>query len=236
MNATPSTPTSFAWTPSPQDRRCSFWAKALPITKAILPADTEGANSIPAPYLKRGEEIELFDWDIVMYGEANHHRKQRGWTFNTLVALDGRLVELTSTSCINGAIRKISPGNQILRGAGDHAAMMRAARFLTEASDEADRHFRLLAISYNWNDSEFIIPVKFRDVLADRIVSFYGLEDGIDSDNVDALDLLPAQISSSICIKHIATNPTHKLISELQRHVAADSQASTADTVTAVVA
>ncbi|MDO8905967.1 hypothetical protein [Hydrogenophaga sp.] len=114
----------------PNDSRCRYWAKIVRAEQSLpLPAEVQGANDIPSPYLRRGEE-ELMAGDVLFEGEANHHRRtDRGWTYAVSLALpDGRFLCLTSGFGAQKLLLKeqgMAP--EQLKGAGDVAAMVRIA-------------------------------------------------------------------------------------------------------------
>lgn len=65
----------------PGDSRCRYWAKIVRAANPLpLPKDVDGANDIAAPYAKKGDE-ELFPGDMLIEGEENHHRNNRGWSY-----------------------------------------------------------------------------------------------------------------------------------------------------------
>lgn len=65
----------------PADRRCRYWAKVIrKETSLPKPSDVTGANDVPGAYLRTGED-ELFPGDILIEGEENHHRNNRGWSY-----------------------------------------------------------------------------------------------------------------------------------------------------------
>jgi len=66
---------------APVDSRCRYWAKLVRASVALpVPSAVNGANDIPGGYLKRGDE-ELFPGDMLIEGEENHHRNNRGWSY-----------------------------------------------------------------------------------------------------------------------------------------------------------
>lgn len=98
----------------PADSRCRYWAKIVRADVTLpVPSKVDGANDIPGSYLKRGEE-ELFPGDMLIEGEENHHRNNRGWSYQV-------------TYCDSeGLVRRIrNPG-------ADEKAAMKAARLPAE--------------------------------------------------------------------------------------------------------
>lgn len=116
----------------PADHRCRYWAKVVRTGVPLpLPAQCSSAYDIPGSFLKRGEE-ELLPGDVMLEGEANHHRRtDRGWTYNvSVVDLDGNLLHARSGEF--GQLRKRMKAAgmtaELLMGSGDIAAMVRVAR------------------------------------------------------------------------------------------------------------
>lgn len=114
---------------APCDSRCRSWAKVVRATDTSLPMPRAiyGARSLPQGYSSRGDE-ELFPGDFVIEGEANHHRKQRGWTY-WLRGLDasGRRICLESGqfSALKPLLKQAGLEPSLLAGAGDIAAAVR---------------------------------------------------------------------------------------------------------------
>jgi hypothetical protein len=126
----------------PRDGRCRYWAKVVRAGSPLpMPGSVDGANDIPGAYLRSGSEVELFPGDLLFEGEANHHTKQRGWTYD-LRTVRGKISEkgnyryfLGFTAEIKGWVKLLvregkiekSVGVELLKGAGDCAAMVRRA-------------------------------------------------------------------------------------------------------------
>lgn len=120
---------SVTYIPEPHDSRCRYWAKVLTCEDALpAPADVKGANDIPGEYLRQGEEIELFEGDCILEGEANHHSKPRGWTYSVGVVVNGQLCwpPFKNPGVKDFLRAKGDKGG--LEGAGDVAAMVRYLR------------------------------------------------------------------------------------------------------------
>lgn len=120
---------SHSVTVKPLDPRCRYWAKVLRAGDPLpLPSNVEGANDIPGRYLQLGEE-ELLPGDVLLEGEANHHRNARGWTYwVTFVRPNGALVHLTSGFSVQKkAFKAQGMPPELLTGSGDIAAMVRIA-------------------------------------------------------------------------------------------------------------
>jgi len=120
---------SYSYEIRPIDPRCRYWAKIIRAGRTLpMPDDVHGAGNIPGPYLQYGEE-ELLPGDVLFEGEANHHRKDRGWTYKVLaVTSDGELISLRSGF---GEQKKLMKQQgmaaELLKGSGDVAAMVRIA-------------------------------------------------------------------------------------------------------------
>jgi hypothetical protein len=95
-----------------------------------MPGDVSGANDLPGEYLRNGD-IEIFPGEYVIEGEANHHRRQRGWTYG--VSTCGPT--LTYSKSTKDAIKALAAAGLIgierakdlLRGSGGIAACVRRA-------------------------------------------------------------------------------------------------------------
>lgn len=112
----------------PADARCRYWAKLIRNGESLpLPTSVQGANDVPAQYLKRGDE-ELLAGDLLLEGEANHHRRtDRGWTYSlTAVTKEGAKLRFQSGFAQQKAQMKAQGmAPELLKGAGDVAAMVR---------------------------------------------------------------------------------------------------------------
>lgn len=134
-----SEPSSCGYTPKKRDSRCRAWCKVLSSesVRRIRPAGIDGANDLPGSYLPFGREVELFPGDVIFEGEANHHTKPRGWTYNLGFVVGGangvaRIVWVAGDkraalkadlrASKNPAVRELLPGSD------DVAAMVRYAR------------------------------------------------------------------------------------------------------------
>lgn len=113
----------------PCDSRCRWWAKVIRSADSKLPAPRAigGAHALPQFYSRPGDE-ELYPGDFVIEGEANHHRKQRGWTY-WLHGLDasGREIWMKSGqfSTLKPRLKQAGLEPSFLAGAGDIAAAVR---------------------------------------------------------------------------------------------------------------
>jgi hypothetical protein len=120
---------------APADSRCRYWAKVIRAGEPLPPPSmVGGANDIPAPYARMGEE-ELFPGDILIQGEENHHRRARGWTYTVRYCdgvLGGRLATHTISASEDKALGKAMGRlpRELLAGSGDVAAAVRYAHLL----------------------------------------------------------------------------------------------------------
>lgn len=114
----------------PRDSRCRYWAKVSRSNQSLpIPAEVDGANDIPGPYIKHGDE-ELMPGDVLFEGEANHHRcTDRGWTYwVTFVDVNGELRQFTSGFAEQKSqLKRQGMSPELLKGSGDIAAMVRIA-------------------------------------------------------------------------------------------------------------
>jgi hypothetical protein len=112
----------------PQDSRCRYWAKVVRASDALpMPADIDGANSVPGAYI-RGD-VEIFEGDYVLEGEENHHAKRRGWTY-WLRTVDATGAIASVPFDTKAAIRASDADRALLLGSGDVAAMVRTIHWL----------------------------------------------------------------------------------------------------------
>lgn len=132
-------PSSRGYTPKKRDSRCRAWCKVLSSeeVRRIRPAGIDGANDLPGSYLPFGREVELFPGDIIFEGEANHHTKPRGWTYNLGFVVGGAngvaqiaWVSGDERAALKADLRasKDPAVRELLAGSGDVAAMVRYAR------------------------------------------------------------------------------------------------------------
>lgn len=115
---------------APVDSRCRWWAKICRAEQALPdPSTVFGADDLPGPYLRRGEE-ELTPGDVLFEGEANHHRRtDRGWWYYLRMALpNGELLELRSGfGEQKQQLKQQGMHPDLLKGSGDIAGMVRIA-------------------------------------------------------------------------------------------------------------
>ncbi len=134
---------SAPYTPIPSDARCKYWCKVIPAGANIpMPAAVSGAGDVPGEYLRKGDEIEVFAGDWVLEGEEISHRKARGWTYSlrrvvpvgTKLTDDSLTTEPTVVTVYFGsntkdALRELGNQKELLRGAGDVAALIREIHY-----------------------------------------------------------------------------------------------------------
>lgn len=116
----------------PQDRRCRYWAKVVRAEQDLpLPSEVSGAGNIESPYLQRGDE-ELLPGDVLFEGEANHHSKDRGWSYLVqFVDSAGACVMYRSGfSAQKAAAKAQGMATALLAGSGDVAGAVRVAHAL----------------------------------------------------------------------------------------------------------
>lgn len=130
---------------NPRDSRCRYWAKVIRADDALpMPAAVDGANDIPGQYLRKGDDVELFDGDFLLEGEANHHVKQRGWTYDMRIVSDTpseRFPGQNKYTAIDYKAAKdaarAAGRKDLLLGSGDCAAMIRAIHVARMATVKA---------------------------------------------------------------------------------------------------
>lgn len=128
--ATAAAPRSVSVTVKPQDSRCRYWAKVLRERDLLpVPSTVDGANSIPVPFLRKGDE-ELFFGDVLIEGEENHHKKARGWFYRVSFMHEGELVRVLPSSAVKAAMKAAGLAPQLLAGSGEVAACVRIAHGL----------------------------------------------------------------------------------------------------------
>lgn len=115
------------------DKRCRYWAKVIPAgTDLPMPADIDGAASIPGSY-KKGY-YELFPGDFAITGEENHHRRQRGWSFYIAYCdVDGEVAWVSVDAADQkSAIKEARCDKVLLKGSGPQAAAIRLIHAIRE--------------------------------------------------------------------------------------------------------
>lgn len=116
---------------NPRNEKCRYWAKVIRAGQPIpLPEEVTGANDVPGPYIRKGDDVEIFEGDFLLEGEENHHTKKRGWTYDLrylTISTEGKLRVLGS-SWTNSDVKqscRLAGRKDLLGGSGDVAAMIR---------------------------------------------------------------------------------------------------------------
>ena len=122
---------SISITIGPIDRRCKYWAKAIPASMELpTPAHVSesGAAAIAAPFLKNGGE-ELLTGEFLIECEQVHHSKPRGYDYwVSWVHTDGLRVKIKNPGAEHkAAIKAAGMAPELLKGSGGLAACIRIA-------------------------------------------------------------------------------------------------------------
>jgi hypothetical protein len=135
MNTETTTLSSLSVDIGPRDSRCRYWAKIIRADDHLpLPSAVSGANDVPGRYCRTGDD-ELGLGDVLIEGEENHHRKQRGWTYRVtwydpaMRPPEGHCVVEPSTN-IKMALKGAGMALHLLSGSGDVAACIRIVHAL----------------------------------------------------------------------------------------------------------
>jgi hypothetical protein len=91
-------------------------------------------DRIPAPYLKKGADLELEFGDMLIDSESKHHRKNRGYYVRLGVALDDKVNWIFPTLGRKTYI-KTHGGKDLMNGSGDVAGVVRMAIWLRRQPD-----------------------------------------------------------------------------------------------------
>jgi len=112
----------------PNDSQCRYWAKIVRAgTPLPMPLQVNGARDIPGHYLRNGED-ELLEGDMLFEGEANHRRKQLGWTYRLTACVEGgRYTVWNPGAEIKVKMKAGGMPVELLPGSGEVAAMVRVA-------------------------------------------------------------------------------------------------------------
>ena len=112
----------------PQDSRCRYWSKIIRAGQDLpLPSSIDGAGDLPGPYLRLGEE-ELFPGDVMIEGEARHHRNNRGWNYALKTCReDGSLWETGPQAYHKTDLKAAGCPPEWLPGSGEIASLVRVA-------------------------------------------------------------------------------------------------------------
>lgn len=115
---------------APRDSRCRHWTKVIRADRPLpVPSAVAGADSIPGPYARDGLD-ELLPGDIIIDGEANHHRRfDRGWTYQVrALTPSGRDTGwVVPSGEIKAALKAAGLPVPLLPGSGEVAACVRIA-------------------------------------------------------------------------------------------------------------
>jgi hypothetical protein len=121
----------------PTDGRCAWWS-------VQLPSDIElSSEKIPAPYFRKGADLELKHSDMLIDSEANHHRINRGYTVALGVCVSGK-VNFIGHSARRKAFIKENGGKDLMHESGDVAGCVRMAVWLRRQPDLAIAFQQLL--------------------------------------------------------------------------------------------
>lgn len=113
----------------PADKRCRYWAKIVRADVELpLPAIADSANNVPGAYLRTGED-ELYVGDILIEGEENHHRNNRGWSYwVTWCDAEGVARRVRNPGVdVKAALKTAGIAANLLAGSGQVAACIRLA-------------------------------------------------------------------------------------------------------------
>lgn len=116
----------------PVDSRCRYWAKIVRKGELLpMPSNTHGANDIPGPYVRNGED-ELLPGDTLIQGEARHHRKQRGWNYAVTYCTEaGEKLHIVNPGAdVKAALKGAGVRAELLPGSGGIAACVRVRKAL----------------------------------------------------------------------------------------------------------
>lgn len=118
---------SVEYTFSGEDSRCRYWGKVLEVDQPLpQPEAVSGASDIPSEYVRRGDTLTLFEGDVVIEGEENHHRKKRGWSYRLgIVQANGEIQWDPMSNFQAKAALKASGEKDLMKGRGDIAHCIR---------------------------------------------------------------------------------------------------------------
>jgi len=112
----------------PQDSRCSWWCVQVPEDQRL------DGTRINAPFLKRGADLELKSGDMLIDSEANHHRKNRGYSV-VLIVCDGEKIQHLHPMAQRKAFIKAHGGQDLMHESGDVNGCVRMAVWLRRQPD-----------------------------------------------------------------------------------------------------
>lgn len=124
---------TYSFVAKPMDSRCRWWCKVLSHEQLheIDLRMIEGASDIPGRYLRSGDDLELDPGDVVVHGEARHHRKMRGWGYQIgVVKPDASGIAWRTVEVANDK-REMKAADFQVVGSGPVAGALRLAQFVT---------------------------------------------------------------------------------------------------------
>ena len=124
----PELETTVRYTAKPSDSRCAWWSVQLPVDIKL------NDQRIPAPYLRKGADLELKQGDMLIDSEAMHHRKNRGYQTGLIVCVNDDVEYLLPTAQRKAFI-KANGGQDLMHESGDVAGCVRMAVWLRRQPD-----------------------------------------------------------------------------------------------------
>jgi len=112
----------------PSDNRCSWWSMIIPQDQQL------DGQRLAESYLRKGADLELKAGDMLINSEANHHRKNRGYT-TVLGVCDGEQVHFIKPTAEIKRYIKLHGGQDLMHETGDINAVIRMAVWLRRQSD-----------------------------------------------------------------------------------------------------
>jgi len=107
----------------PRDSRCAWWSLILPDSLEL------SSSKIPAPYLKKGADLELTPGTMLIDSEARHHRKNRGYEVHLGVVFPTHIGWIQPTLARKQYIKE-HDGQDLMHESGDVAGAVRRAVWL----------------------------------------------------------------------------------------------------------
>ena len=115
----------------PVDRRRKYCA-------IIVPDDIVSPTQRIPSYIKQGSDLELKEAEMIIESEAKHHLKERGYSVNLTVCVNGLIKHIYPNISIKKYIKHHS-GADLMHGTGDVTACIRIALWLKRQLDENTR-------------------------------------------------------------------------------------------------
>jgi len=112
----------------PQDPRFLWWCVQVPEDQEL------DGKRINAPFLKKGTDLELKLGDMLIDSEANHHRKNRGFSV-VLIVCDGEKIRYIHPMAQRKAFIKANGGHDLMHESGDVNGCIRMAVWLRRQPD-----------------------------------------------------------------------------------------------------